>query len=156
PGTVLSIGLVRFWNTPTTAFIYASPALVILGYTAQYSAVTARLSLSGLMSIPASFEEAAQLSGASWTRRLGYISIPLSMRTLICAWIAGYILCLRDVPIALMTAPPGADPLPSRILTLMANGSMPVIDGLCFIMAAASLIPLAILARLLPSQGIRA
>jgi iron(III) transport system permease protein len=156
PGTVLSIGLVRFWNTPATAFIYASPALLILGYTAQYCAVTTRLSLSGLMLIPASFDEAARLSGASWTRRLGHISIPLSIRTLVCAWLAGYILCLRDVPIALMTAPPGADPLPARILTLMANGSMPVIDALCLIMAAASLIPLAILARLIPSEDIRA
>jgi iron(III) transport system permease protein len=156
PGTVLSIGLVRFWNTPATAFIYSSPALLILGYTAQYCAVTTRVSLSGLMLIPASFDEAARLSGASWTRRLSHISIPLSFRTLICAWLVGYILCLRDVPIALMTAPPGADPLPSRILTLMANGSMPVIDGLCLIMAAASLIPLAILAHLMPSLGIRA
>jgi iron(III) transport system permease protein len=155
PGTVLSIGLVRLWNSPATAFIYASPVLLILGYTAQYCAVTTRLSLSGLILIPPSFEEAACLSGASWTQRLFRISVPLSIRTLICSWLAGYILCVRDVPIALMTAPPGSDPLPARILTLMANGSAPVIDALCLIMSAASLIPLAILARLIPSQDIQ-
>jgi iron(III) transport system permease protein len=155
PGTVLSIGLIRLWNTPATAFIYASPLLLILGYTAQYCAVTTRLSLSGLMLIPPSFEEAACLSGASWAQRLFRISGPLSIRTLICTWLAGYILCVRDVPIALMTAPPGSDPLPARILTLMANGSAPVIDAMCLIMSAASLIPLAILARLIPSQDIQ-
>ncbi len=154
PGTVLSIGLVRLWNTPSTWFIYATPALLILGYIAQYCAVTTRLSLAGLMLIPISLDEAGRLSGAMWARRLFRISIPLSARTLVCAWLAAYILCLRDVPIALMTAPPGADPLPARILTLMANGAPPMIASLCLIMAIASLIPLAILAQVIPSRGI--
>jgi len=154
PGTVLSIGLVRLWNTPCTWFIYATPALLILGYTAQYCAVTTRLSLAGLMLIPTSLDEAGRLSGAMWARRLFRISIPLSTRTLLCAWLAAYILCLRDVPIAIMTAPPGGDLLPARILTLMANGAPPMIASLCLIMAIASLIPLVILARVIPSRGI--
>src|SRR6266542_6884290 len=84
PGTVLSIGLVRLWNTPSTWFIYATPALLILGYIAQYCAVTTRLSLAGLMLIPISLDEAGRLSGAMWARRLFRISIPLSARTLVC------------------------------------------------------------------------
>src|SRR5438093_1497080 len=153
PGSVLSIGLVRFWNTPNTWFIYATPALLILGYTAQYCAVTTRLSVAGLMMIPVSLDEAGRLSGAKWARRFLRISIPLSTRTLLCAWLVAYILCLRDVPIALMTAPPGADPLAARILTLMANGAPPMIASLCLIMAIASLIPLGILALAIPSQS---
>ena len=156
PGTVLSIGLVRVWNWPITWLIYTTPALLILGYTAQYCAVTTRLSLAGFFLIPKTFDEAARLSGASWTQRLFRIFVPLSTRTLICAWLAAYILCLRDVPIALMTAPPGGDPLPARILTLMANGAPPMIASLCLIMAIASLTPLAILARVIPSRGITA
>lgn len=151
PGTVLSIGLVRLWNTPDTWFVYTTPAVLILGYAAQYCAVTTRLSLAGLLLIPSSFNEAAQLSGAKWIRRLSRISVPLSKRTLVCSWLAAYILCLRDVPIALMTAPPGYDPLPARILTLMANGAPPMISALCLIMASASLVPLFILARSLGS-----
>ena len=154
PGTVLSIGLVRLWNSPMTWFIYTTPALLILGYTAQYCAVTTRLSLAGFFLIPKTFDEAARLSGASWTQRLFRIFVPLSNRTLVCAWLAAYILCLRDVPIALMTASPGGDPLPARILTLMANGAPPMIASLCLIMAIASLIPLVILARVIPSRGI--
>src|SRR5438132_2334997 len=154
PGTVLSIGLIRLWNTPSAWFIYATPALLILGYTAQYCAVTTRLSRAGLMLIPTSLDEAARLSGAMWARRLFWISIPLSTRTLVCAWLAAYILCLRDVPIAFMTAPPGAAPLPARILTLMANGAPPMIATLCLIMAIASLLQLPILARVRPSRGI--
>jgi len=129
-------------------------AFTLALYTAQYCAVTTRLSLAGLMLIPTSLDEAGRLSGAMWARRLFRISIPLSTRTLVCAWLAAYILCLRDVPIALMTAPPGGDPLRARILTLMANGAPPMIASLCLIMAIASLIPLAILTRVIPSRGI--
>jgi hypothetical protein len=52
-----------------------------------------------------------------------------------------------------MTAPPGADPLAARILTLMANGAPPMIASLCLIMAISSLIPLGILALVIPSQS---
>ena len=154
PGTVLSIGLVRLWNSPATWFIYTTPALLILGYTAQYCAVTTRLSLAGFFLIPKTVDEAARLTGASWGRRLFRIFVPLSTRTLACAWLAAYILCLRDVPLALMTAPPGGDPLPARILTLMANGAPSLIASLCLIMAMASLIPLAILARVIRAQAV--
>ena len=154
PGTVLAIGLVRLWNSPLTWFIYTTPALLILGYTAQYCAVTARLSLAGFFLIPKTLDEAARLTGASWARRLFRIFVPLSRRTLVCAWLAAYILCLRDVPLALMTAPPGGEPLPARILTLMANGAPSLIASLCLIMTAASLIPLAILARMIRAQAV--
>jgi iron(III) transport system permease protein len=154
PGTVLSIGLIRLWNTPHTWLIYTTPALLMLGYAAQYSAVTARVAVSGLLLVPASLDEAARLSGASWGTRLYRIWIPLSKRALVCAWLAGYILCLRDVPLALVTAPPGQDLLPGRILTLMANGSPSLIAALCLIMIVAALFPLIVLSRLIQLQGI--
>jgi iron(III) transport system permease protein len=149
PGTVLAIGLVRFWNTPYLGFIYATPALLMLGYCAQYAAVAARVVASGLFVIPMSFDEAARLSGASWARRLWRIHIPLAKRVMVCAWLAGFILCIRDVPIALIAAPPGRDVLPGRILTLMANGSPPLIAALCLMMVVAALVPLLILTWLI-------
>ncbi len=153
PGSVLSIGLVRLWNSPMTWLIYTTPALLIMGYTAQYCAVTTRLSLAGFLLTPTTLDEAARIAGASWVHRLFRILVPLSTRTLLCAWLAAYILCLRDVPLALMTAPPGGESLPARILTLMANGAPPLIASLCLIMAMASLIPLAILARVIRAQA---
>jgi iron(III) transport system permease protein len=145
PGTVLAIGLVRLWNTPSTWFIYATPVLLILGYIAQYSAVTARSVLAGLMLVPSSLDEAARISGASWVTRVTRIWIPLSWKALACAWLAAYILCLRDVPIAMVAAPAGHDVLPARILTLMANGSPSLISSLCLMMIVAALLPLVIL-----------
>jgi ABC-type Fe3+ transport system permease subunit len=35
PGTVIGIGLINLWNKPMTNAIYATPAIIILGYLAQ-------------------------------------------------------------------------------------------------------------------------
>ena len=149
---MLSIGLVRLWNSPVTWLIYTTPALLILGYTAQYCAVTTRLSLA-FFSIPKTFDEAARLTGASWTRRLFRIFVPLLDENAGLRLARGLHFVFAGRALALMTAPPGGDPLPAPILTLMANGAPSLIASLCLIMAMASLIPLAILARVIRAQA---
>jgi iron(III) transport system permease protein len=48
PGSVIGIGLVSLWNHPATNFIYASPAIILLGYRAQYAALTSRFTVAVL------------------------------------------------------------------------------------------------------------
>ena len=56
----------------------------------------------------------------------------------------GFVFALRDVAISIVVYPPGADTLPVRILTLMANGAPSLIAALCIILIAATLLPLAV------------
>jgi ABC-type Fe3+ transport system permease subunit len=42
PGSVIGIGLIGLWNHPAISFIYASPAILILGYLAQYAVLPTR------------------------------------------------------------------------------------------------------------------
>jgi ABC-type sulfate transport system permease component len=83
PGTVIGIGLISLWNRPITKAIYASPAIIILGYLAQYAVLPARMTAAILQRIPPSLEQAAQLCGASWFMTLRYIVAPLAKRGLI-------------------------------------------------------------------------
>ncbi len=142
PGTVTGIGLVGLWNAPATAFIYASPWIVLIGYVSQYAALTTRATLATLNQIPASMEEAAQVAGASWLRRMVRIVVPLSGRGLLAAWLLAYIFCLRDLGITMIVYPPGGDTLPVRTFTLMANGPPDLIAALCILMVVATLLPL--------------
>jgi iron(III) transport system permease protein len=91
-------------------------------------------------------EEAAQIVGAGWFRRLAFIVAPLAGRGLVAAWLVGYIFCLRDTGITMIVYPPGQDTLPVRIFTLMANSPPGFIAALCVMMIAATLLPLAGLA----------
>ncbi|GBD93269.1 putative 2-aminoethylphosphonate transport system permease protein PhnV [bacterium BMS3Abin05] len=144
PGTVIGIGLISFWNRPLTNFIYATPAIIIIGYIAKYTVLTSRITVSQLAQIPASMEEAAQMVGAGWLRRMRVIIIPLARRGLLAGWLVGYIFSLRDTEITMMVYPPGHDTLPVRIFTLMANGSPQLIAALCVILISVSLLPIGI------------
>ncbi len=142
PGSVIGIGLISLWNTKATGFIYASPAILILGYVAQYAILPMRVVSASLGAVPRSLEEAAWLSGAGWLMTLRYIVAPLAGRGLLAAWLISYVFSLRDVAISIVVYPPGSDTLPVRILTLMANGAPSLIAALCIILIAITVLPL--------------
>ncbi len=145
PGTVIGIGLISLWNRPVTSLIYASPAIIILGYLAQYAILPIRTIAANLERIPVSLEQAARLSGARWFMTLDKIIVPMAKRGLIAAWVISYIFCLRDLGISMVVYPPGSDTLPVRIFTLMANGAPSLIAALCLILVASTLLPLGLI-----------
>ena len=142
PGTVVGIGLISLWNTPMSNFIYSTPAIIILGYLAQYAVLPTRMTSAILDRVPRSLEQAAQLSGATWFMTLRQVVVPLARRGLIAVWIIAYVFCLRDLGVSMVVYPPGSDTLPVRILTLMANGAPSLIAALCVILIAVTLLPL--------------
>lgn len=145
PSTVIGIGLISLWNTPWTGWVYGTPLIVVLGYLAKYTALTSRISFTQLAQIPSSMEEAAQVAGAGWFRRVALIVTPLARRGLMAGWVVAYIFCLRDTGITMLVYPPGHETLPVRIFTLMANGAPELIAALCLVMVAATLVPAAAL-----------
>ncbi len=144
PGSVIGIGLTSLWNTKATSLIYASPAILILGYLAQYAILPMRVVAASLHAVPHALEQAAWLSGAGWIATLRWIVAPLASRGLLVAWLISFVFALRDVAISVVVYPPGADTLPVRILTLMANGAPSLIAALCIILIAVTLLPLAV------------
>lgn len=142
PGTVIGIGLISLWNTPETNFIYASMGIIIFGYIAQYTALGERIMAASFSHVPRSMEEAGQIAGADWFRRLFKILIPLAKRGMAAAWLICFIFCLRDIGITMMVYPPAHDTLPVRIFTLMANSPDNLISALCVIMIMITLLPL--------------
>jgi iron(III) transport system permease protein len=155
PSTVIGVGLVALWNQPATNFIYGTPLIILLGYLAQYTALTSRVTVAGLALLPSSMEEAAASTGAGWTRRLVLIVLPLVKYTLLSGWLIAYIFCLRDTGITMLVYPPGYDTLPVRIFTLMANGAPDLIAAACVLMIATTVLPLVAVALVMRTQGRR-
>jgi iron(III) transport system permease protein len=143
PSPVIGIGLIGLWNRPATDWIYGTPMMILLGYMAQYLALTSRTTAAALAQIPASMDEAALVTGAGWFRRLSTITAPLARPGLLAAWLVAYIFCLRDTGIAMLVYPPGHDTLPVRIFTLMANSPEGLVAALCALMMTATFLPLA-------------
>ncbi len=154
PSAVTGIGLIGFWNRPATNFIYGTPVIIILGYVACYTVLTSRMTISGLSQISSSIEEAAEISGISWWRRVSGILAPLMGRSLWASWLIAYIFCLRDIGVTMAVYPPGHDTLPIRIFTLMANASGPLIAGLCLIMILSTLLPFGLFMLSIRKNGV--
>jgi len=145
PGTVIGMGLISLWNTRATKFIYASAIIILFGNIAKYTALSERIMASTFSQIPLSMEEAGQVAGGRWFRRLFSILIPLSKKGLVASWLVGFIFCLRDLDITMIVYPPAHETLPVRIFTLMANAPEQEIAALCLIMILITLMPLGLL-----------
>ncbi|HYY15323.1 MAG TPA: ABC transporter permease subunit, partial [Gammaproteobacteria bacterium] len=153
PSPVIGIGLIGLWNHPATNWIYGTPAMILFGYLAQYTALTSRITAATLAQIPPSMEEAASLTGAGWFHRVCHIIAPLARPGLVAAWLVAYIFCLRDSGVAMVVYPPGQDTLPVRIFTLMANSPEGLVAALCLLLIAATLLPLGGLGPILKTWG---
>ena len=150
PAAVLGVGLIQTWNRPSTAWLYGSLAIVVLGFVARYAAVGLRASASVLAQSSPRLEESAAVLGAGYLRRLLSLLVPLHARGLLGAWLLTFIFCLRDLESAILTYPAGGAPLAVRIFTLEANGPEPVVAALACVqvsLVAAVLVALALLAR---------
>ena len=144
PSTVIGIALILFWNKPLTNFIYATPLIILFGYTGKYLALTTKISQTRLSQIPRSQVEAAQIAGANGWQVFRLILIPLSKKALIVAWMIGLIFSLRETTITMLVYPPGLETLPVYTMTQMANGDPKIIAALCLFMIMMVLLPLGI------------
>ena len=142
PGSVIGIGLIALWNRPSTNWIYATPAILVAGYVAQYAALGTRTILAGFAQTSPAMEEAAEVAGAGWFRRVFGILAPLVGPSILVGWTVTFLFCLRDVSLPLLLAPPGRDTLTARTMTLMANGSAELVAALCLLSMSLTAVPL--------------
>lgn len=142
PGSVLGIALIGFWNRPATAWFYASPGLLVLGYCLQYAALSGGVIATALRRIPPGQEEAAAGAGAGAWRRLAGIVLPQIRTGIALAFVLCFLFCLRDSGLAMLLYPPGEDTLPVRIYTLMANAPFGLVAACCVCLISTVLLAL--------------
>jgi iron(III) transport system permease protein len=130
PGTVLGVGLILVWNRAGFGWLYGSTAIVVLGWIAHFTPLATRAVGIALRALPRGLEEAARLARASWGRTVVRVLVPAVSSALAGAWLLAFIFCLRDLDLAITIYPPGAETLPVRVYTLMANSPEPVVAAL--------------------------
>jgi len=134
PGTVIGIGLILIWNRTGLTWLYGSAAIILVGYIGHFTPLAARAVGVGLRSLSPGIEEAARLARVPWGRALRQVLLPMVRPALAGAWFLAFIFCLRDLDLAVTIYPPGAETLPIRVYTLMANSPEPAIAALALLM----------------------
>ncbi|RBO90948.1 ABC transporter permease [Pseudochrobactrum asaccharolyticum] len=116
PGVVLGIGYIFIWNSPLFEslglHLYGSPVLLGLAGAAGAIPVTIRILLGAFAQLPQNMLSAAALNGASFSRRVITIALPVVATALISATLAGFGSALFDLAINTILRPPRLSVLP--------------------------------------------
>jgi iron(III) transport system permease protein len=136
PAPILGAGLIAVWNRGWTQAIYASLAILVVGFVARYTVVGLRAVSATVMQSPRDLEDAAAAAGAGALRRLRRIVLPLNARGVVAGWLLAFVFCLRDLETAVLFYPAGREPLTVRLFTLEANGRPAVVAGLAIAQVA--------------------
>ncbi|MFQ5798043.1 MAG: ABC transporter permease [Bacteroidota bacterium] len=106
PGTVLAINFILAFNSPT---LFAGYRVLVgtfwilpLAYFVRNMPLVVRSSLAGLEQIDPSLDEAAKNLGASWTRRLRRVLLPVLLPSIISGGLLTFIACMGDFVTSIM------------------------------------------------------
>jgi iron(III) transport system permease protein len=154
PSTVLGIGIIGLWNRPGfLGDVYTSQAIIVVAYLARFVPVVALILAASVRQVPASFEEAAEVSGASWPRTFARIILPQLRTGLAAAWVVAFIFAFGELGTTILVAPPGESTLPIRVYTLIANTPSSEVAALALMQVGVILVPLVALGAVVRGQG---
>jgi iron(III) transport system permease protein len=148
PSSVLGVGLIAAWNRESTAWLYGTFAVLVLGFVARYAAVAIRTYAAVLTQLPASLDDAARVAGVSFIGRQG-LMLRMTARGVVGTFLLALTFALRDLETAVLYYPPGGQPLTVRIFTLEANGPPRVVAALALLHVTLILSTLALGVQLL-------
>ncbi|MFJ8065903.1 ABC transporter permease [Psychrobacillus sp. NPDC096426] len=119
PGVVLGIGYIFIWNQPFLESIhlhlYGKPAILVLASIAGAIPIAARLMISAMTKVPASLLASASVQGASLSRRIWTILLPLMRASILTAGLTAFGTSIFDLAITSILYPPNFVTLPVAI-----------------------------------------
>ena len=133
PAAVWGVGLIAAWNRPETPWIYRGLPVLVLAGAARYSILAVRAATVAFAQSSPELEEAGQVAGAGYSRRLLSLVVPLHWRGLVLALVLTLVFTLRDLDLFVLFYPPGHEPLMVRIFTLEANGPPEIVAALAIV-----------------------
>jgi iron(III) transport system permease protein len=146
PSTVIGIGIIGLWNRPgILGSVYASQGIILVAYLARFVPVIVLILAASVRQIPASLEEAAEVSGASWPRTFARILLPQMRVALLAAWVVAFIFVFGELGTTILVAPPGESTFPVRVYTLIANTPPSEVAALALLQVAIILVSLVVL-----------
>ena len=140
PSTILGISLIKFYNHPILDFIYSGYAIILIGYAGKFSFISAKLIGNAIKQIPNSLDEAAQIEGITFFKRLLSILVPLILPTLFATFIINFIFCLGELGTTIMLYPPGTEIMPIKVFTIMANAPQALTSSMTLIVFSITLL----------------
>lgn len=116
--------------------LYGTAAILVLIYMAEQMPFTSRAGISSMMQLGPDPEEAAQVAGAGWWRRMVEIVLPIQRRSLTTGVLLSFIAGVRSLSLVVILAVPGMDVLTTFAIKLVEYGHTQAANGVVLIISA--------------------
>ena len=116
--------------------LYGTTAILILALTADQMPYASRAGISAMMQLGKEPEEAAQIAGAGWARRMASIVIPIQKRSLVTGVLLPFISGIKGLSLFVMLAVPSTDVLTTYSLRLIDYNYTQAANAVVLIIAA--------------------
>jgi ABC-type Fe3+ transport system permease subunit len=145
PSTVLGIGLIKFFNTPSLDFIYGSFWIIIIAYLGKFVFISHKLIGNAINQIPKSLEESAQIMGANFFIRMRMVVLPLIADKLFIVFIIGFIFSLGELGATILVYPAGSAVMGIKLYTIMANAPQTLVSAMSLVILLVTVLLITIL-----------
>ncbi len=144
-GIALAFVLTRLaWN--------GNPASLLAGHVLVTTPFVLRLVLGALPGVPGNLVPAARTLGASPTRALTKVLLPVIRPAIVSGWIFAFVISFDNVMISLFLTSPRVSTLPVRILSTMDQTSDPTIAAISTVFMIVAIAMMLILNRVIGLQ----
>lgn len=137
PGAVVAVGWILI-SIPLG--FYNTSAVILLAYVTAFLALVVQAVRGPLASVPESLEQAARLSGASPTRTLADVTLPLVLTPVLAGAALVFFTAVRELTISSLLVSPGTQTLGVVIFNLQDAGAFGSSQALALLVATASLL----------------
>ena len=145
PSTVLGIGLIKFFNTPSLDFIYSSFWIIIIAYLGKFLFISHKLIGNALIQIPKSLEESAEMMGAGFFKRIQKIILPLIADKIFIVFIICFIFSLGELGATILVYPAGSAVMGIKLYTIMANAPQSLVSAMSLVILLVTVLAIVVL-----------
>ncbi|MBI1778383.1 MAG: iron ABC transporter permease [Proteobacteria bacterium] len=147
PSMVLALGLLWVYVAIKWLPIYGTIGILLLAYVTHYLPFGIRAGTGALRQLHAELEDAARMTGATWSKMVRWITLPLTRPTLIATWTLIFILSMQEVSSSILLYTSRTVVLAVAVFDLWEAGNVNALAALSVLQLAVTFLALLVMIR---------
>ena len=135
PGIVVAVALIQFWlRVPVP--LYGTLLIILLAYVGRFVPLGVRAANAALRQVDPALEETARVTGATWARTMGSVTLPLVRPGLFAGWLLVFVPALQELSASILLFSSDSMTLAVAVYNLYETGYLEPVAALAIINVA--------------------
>ena len=152
PSMVLALGLLWIYVRAKALPVYGTIAILLIAYLTHYLPIAVRAGSGALRQLHAELEDAARMTGATWSKTIRWITLPLTAPTLVATWSLLFILSVQEISSSILLYTSRTTVLSVAVFDLWEAGNVNALAALSVIQLAITFLVLLAFGRARPRE----